>query len=78
MTIGSQKELFEEIELLPLDIKAKLADKILRSLNSINSETDKLWIQEVLKRKEEIENGSVKLIDGKEVFNKIKQKFNQQ
>ena len=30
MTIGSQKELFEEIELLPLDIKAKLADKILR------------------------------------------------
>ena len=77
MTISSQKELFEEIELLPLDIKAKLADKILRSLNSINSETDKLWIQEVLKRKEEIENGSVKLIDGKEVFNKIKQKFNQ-
>ena len=64
MTIGSQKELFEEIELLPLDIKAKLADKILRSLNSINSETDKLWIQEVLKRKEEIENGSVELVKG--------------
>ena len=78
MTISSQKELFEEIELLPLDIKAKLADKILRSLNSINSETDKLWIQEVLKRKEEIENGSVKLLKGEEVFNKIKQKFNQQ
>ena len=78
MTLGSQKELFEEIELLPLDIKAKLADKILRSLNSINSETDKLWIQEVLKRKEEIENGSVKLLKGEEVFNKIKQKFNQQ
>ena len=76
MTISSQKELFEEIELLPLDIKAKLADKILRSLNSINSETDKLWIQEVLKRKEEIENGSVKLINGEEIFNKVKQKFN--
>ena len=76
MTITNQKELFEEIEVLPLDIKAKLADKILRSLNSLNNATDELWIQEVLKRKEEIENGSVNLIDGEEVFNKIKQKFN--
>ena len=76
MTITNQKELFAEIEVLPLDIKAKLADKILRSLNSLNNATDELWIQEVLKRKEEIENGSVNLIDGEEVFNKIKQKFN--
>ena len=76
MTITNQKELFEEIEVLPLDIKAKLVDKILSSLNNINKSVDDLWIQEAIKRKEEIENGTVKLISGKEVFNKIKQKFN--
>ena len=76
MTITNQKELFEEIEVLPLDIKAKLVDKILSSLNSINKSVDDLWIQEALKRKEEIENGTVKLVSGEEVFNKIKQRFN--
>ncbi len=76
MTITNQKELFEEIEVLPLDMKAKLVDKILSSLNSINKSVDDLWIQEALKRKEEIENGTVELISGKEVFNKIQQKFN--
>ena len=76
MTITNQKELFEEIEVLPLDIKAKLVDKILSSLNSINKSVDDLWIQEALKRKEEIENGSIELISGEEVFKKIKQRFN--
>jgi len=37
---------------------------------------DDLWIKAVQKRKQEIESGKIIPIDGKEVFHKIKLKFN--
>ncbi len=74
MTI-KEKELFEEIEILPFDIKIKIVDKILTDLNGISKSIDNLWLKEVLKRKNDIESGEVQLIDGNEVFEKVKQKF---
>ena len=75
MTIMQQEQLFEEIEMLPLDIKTKLVDKLLNSINQTNEDIDSLWIEEINKRRQEIENGTVSLIDGDDVFRKIKQKF---
>jgi len=71
-----QDKLFEEIDILPIDLKTKLVDKILQSITPLNNSIDALWIEEVNKRKADIESGNVKLVDGNEVFQKISQKFN--
>ncbi len=71
-----EQELFDEINSLPLDIKTRIVDTILKEINPINSEIDSLWIEEVHKRKREIESGEVRLVDGDVVFQKISEKFN--
>jgi len=72
-----QDKLFEEIELLPIDLKTKLIDKILASITPINSSIDALWLEESNKRREDIEKGDISLIDGDEVFKKISQRLKQ-
>ena len=66
-----QEQLFDEINILPIDLKTKIVDKILASITPVNSSIDAFWIKEVNKRKSDIENNSVTLIDGDEVFQKI-------
>ena len=72
----TQEELFSEIDILPIDLKTKMVDKILTSITPINSSMDILWIDEVNRRKNEIELEQVTLIDGDKVFKKISQKLN--
>ena len=76
MTTIQEKELFEQIDILPIDLKTKLVDKLLNSINKTSDSIDNLWITEINKRRNEIEKGDVSLIDGEEVFKKIKQRFN--
>ena len=71
-----QQQLFDEIDILPIDLKTKIVDNILNSISPINKSIDELWIQEINQRKSEIESGNVTLIDGDEVFKKISQKLN--
>ena len=75
MTAVKERELFEEIEVLPLDLKVKIVDKILTNLNGLDKSIDSLWFEKALERKNDIENGKVNLIDGNEVFEKVKQRF---
>ena len=70
-----QKELFDEIDVLPIDIKTKIVDKILNSIHPISQSIDELWIEEVNKRKNEIDSNSVNLINGNDVFQKIAKRF---
>ncbi|MEA3491570.1 MAG: addiction module protein [Campylobacterota bacterium] len=71
-----QQELFDEIDILPIDIKTKIIDKILSSISPIDKSIDDLWIKEANKRKDEIESGNVKLVNGDEVFKKISKRLN--
>ena len=71
-----QEQLFDEIDILPIDLKTKIVDKILASITPANTSIDALWIKEVNKRKIEIENNNVSLVDGDEVFKKISQRLN--
>ena len=71
-----QEQLFEEIDILPIDLKTKIVDKILASITPSNTSIDALWIKEVNKRKNDIETGSTSLVDGDEVFQKISQRLN--
>ena len=71
-----QEQLFDEIDILPIDLKTKIVDKILASITPVNSSIDSLWIKEVNKRKNDIETNKVSLVDGNEVFKKISQRLN--
>ncbi len=71
-----QEQLFDEIDILPIDLKTKIVDKILASITPVNTSIDALWIKEVYKRKNDIETNSVSLIDGDEVFQKIAKRLN--
>ena len=71
MTALKQEQLFDEIDVLPIDLKTKIVDKILNSINPIDKSIDNLWIKEVNKRKDEIESSKVTLVSGDEVFRKI-------
>jgi len=73
-----QEQLFDEIDILPIDLKTKLVDKILASITPPNSSIDELWIKEVNRRKDEIETNKTTLIDGDEVFRKISQRLSPQ
>ncbi len=70
-----QEQLFEEIDILPIDLKTKIVDKILNSINPIHKSIDNLWIEEVNKRKDDIEYSNVKLVNGDDVFSKIAQRL---
>lgn len=72
----NQEQLFKNIEILPIELKTKIVDMLLKSLNPSNESIDNLWIKEVTKRKKEIESGGVVTVDGNEVFRKIQQRFN--
>ena len=71
MTALKKEQLFDEIDVLPIDLKTKIVDKILNSINPIDKSIDDLWIKEVNKRKDEIESSKVTLVSGDEVFRKI-------
>lgn len=71
-----QEQLFDEIDILPIDLKTKIVEKILASITPTNSSVDALWIKEANKRKREIESDSVTLVKGDEVFKKIAQRLN--
>jgi len=76
MVALKQKQLFDEIDILPIDLKTKIVDKILASITPLNTSIDSIWIKEVNKRKNEIETNKVTLINGDEVFKKISQRIN--
>ena len=68
-------ELIEEAVSLPVEIRARLIDKLLKSLNPAQEEIDKIWATEAEKRVEEIKNGKVETISGEKVFKKIQNRL---
>ena len=65
------EELFSKVESLPVDLKAKLVEKILVSINPIQKEIDELWTKEVETRLKEIESGEKDLISMEDIFKEI-------
>lgn len=68
-------QLLSEVDSLPLDLKTKLIDKLLSSLNPTHDSVEKLWKKEIDSRVSAIETDKIELIDGNTVFQKIKDKF---
>ena len=68
-------QLLSEVDSLPLDLKTKLIDKLLSSLNPTEDSVERLWKKEIDSRINSIESEEIDLIDGDTVFQKIKNKF---
>ncbi|MBZ4655965.1 MAG: hypothetical protein JG759_513 [Thermoanaerobacter sp.] len=68
------EKLFSEIEYLPIDLKVKLVEKILLSINPIEKDIDKLWAEEAEKRLKAIETKKEKLISEEDIFKEIYKK----
>jgi len=66
------KDLIAEISDLPVEQRAKIADQILKTLNTPDPDIESAWIQEVEKRVEEYEQGKVELIPAQEVFKSLR------
>ncbi len=67
----AHQKLFDEIDLLPIDLKSQFVDKLLQSITPSRPSIDTLWTQEAKKRKDAIESGEVTPVDGKHVFRDI-------
>jgi hypothetical protein len=71
MTAAKQDMIFKEIESLPINLKIELIDKLISTILPPKSDIDSLWIKEANRRKDEIEDGEIELINGSDVFEKI-------
>ncbi len=75
MIVLNANQLLAEVDSMPIDLKTKLIDKLLRSLNPHSESIEALWKQEIDKRVDAIESGQVSLVDGNEVFRKIQERL---
>lgn len=62
----------QEVLHLPIEERARLAEKLLSSLDVLSEqEIEKLWLVEAQRRASEIDNGTVRLVSAEEVERKI-------
>ena len=61
---------------LPSEDRIYLVDKLLESLNlSGTEEIDRLWVEEVEQRIDDLDSGRVKAIPGEQVFSEIRDRL---
>ena len=68
-------DIMERAEMLPIDLKLELVDRLLESISPSQKEIDELWKVEIERRVEEIRSGKVKTIPGEQVFEEIRNRF---
>jgi len=74
MTTANDR-VIEEALSLPADVRLRLVEKLLTSLNlPTDQEIDRLWAEEAERRVSQIDAGKVDLIPGEEVFTRIRAK----
>jgi hypothetical protein len=67
------EELAKEAMSLPTESRAKLADRLVESLDTNElSRIDTLWIAEAIRRRDEVRAGSVETIEGEEAMRRVR------
>jgi putative addiction module component (TIGR02574 family) len=69
-------KLIEEATNLPVELRAKLIETLLKSLNPAQDDIDKLWAIEAERRISEVESGHVQPVDGGKVFADLRKRLN--
>jgi putative addiction module component (TIGR02574 family) len=68
-------KLIEELASLPVEERARVADRILRSLNPPDSQSDRKWAEVAKRRLAELRAGTVAPVPGDAVFEQIWNRF---
>ena len=68
-------DLIVEIQSLPVEERARVADCILRSLNQTVSEVDQKWADLAARRMQDIQTGAVKPVPSEDVFAELWRRF---
>ncbi len=69
------QELIQEAESLPVEERALVVDRLLRTLNPPDQEIDQKWATVARRRLDEARTGAVETVPGDQVFNKIWKRF---
>jgi putative addiction module component (TIGR02574 family) len=68
-------DLISEVVSLPVEIRIRLVEELLRSLNPLRQDIDDLWAAEAEKRVTQIESGEVETLSGDDVFERLLKKL---
>jgi len=71
------EDLINEAIALPVELRTRLVDELLKSLNPSEAEIDELWAAEAERRVSEIESGKVTPIPGEQVFRELRKRLGQ-
>lgn len=72
----AEERVIDQALSLPAEERISLVEKLLSSLNlPTQADIDRVWSEEAERRVGEIESGSVELIPGQEVFEKVRKKY---
>lgn len=69
------KKLIDEVLSLPVEERVAIVDSLLKSLNMPDPVIDKEWIEVAKRRLEELRSGKVDPVPGKEVFDRVRERF---
>lgn len=69
--MSSKGDLISEVVYLPVEIRIRLVEELLQSLNPSHQDIDELWAVESEKRVAQIEVGEVKTVPGDEVLERL-------
>ncbi len=69
------EELIQEAMSLPVELRTRLVDELLKSLNPSQAGIDALWAAEAERRISEIESGKVRPIPGEQVFDELRRRL---
>lgn len=67
--------LIEELSSLPLDMRMRIVDSLLRTLHRPDPQIESDWTAIAKRRLAELKSGKAKAVPGSEVFEKIQRRF---
>ena len=67
------EEIADEAMALPTESRAKLADRLVESLDVAElGAIDNLWVAEAIRRRDEVRSGTVAPVDGDDALRKVR------
>ena len=68
-------DIMERAEMLPIDMKLELIDRLLGSISATSQDVEEAWKEEVERRIDDVESGDLTLIPGEEVFARMRERY---
>lgn len=73
--ITTTTEIVSAAEILPIEMRLEIIDRLLEGIGPSKEEIDKFWLSEAERRSEEIKSGLVKTVPGVDVLNKVRERY---